>query len=190
MIAESMFVVFIYGPAAAGKHTIGSIVAAETGLPLFHNHLTLATSLFDFGTSGFRNLRAEVWRAAFREAAKAQRSFVFTFHPEATVESGLIDELSAIVEDEDGSVLFVELECTHATVLRRLTLESRRRFGKLTDPVLYEEIRSQGGFEFAGMPTPDLRLDTESVEPREAARSIVTVLAERGWNAPVAGDVR
>jgi len=184
MIPEPpLVVVFIHGPAAAGKFTIGSIVAAATGLPLFHNHLAVdvALSLFAFGSFGFRNLRAEIWRAAFREAASEGRSFIFTFHPEATVEPALVDELAAIVAGPGGSMVFVELTCSHATVLDRLGMESRKRFGKLTDPVLYEKIRSEGGFDFPGLPESDIRIDTDSVAPADAAQMIVAVLEARGF---------
>ena len=173
-----MQVIFIYGPAAAGKHTIGSALSEQLGLPLFHNHLTvdLAKSLFDFGTAGFRNLRADVWRAAFREAAKEEVSFIFTFHPEATVESSLVSELSSTIEEAGGVVFYVKLECSHATILSRIPLKSRKQFGKLTDPDLYQQIHAEGGFEFEGMPKPDLRIDTESIGPLEAAKLITEAL--------------
>jgi hypothetical protein len=48
-------VVFICGPAASGKHTIGARLSRRLSLPLFHNHLTvdLAKMLFEFGTVGY-----------------------------------------------------------------------------------------------------------------------------------------
>jgi len=176
-----MFVAFIYGPAAAGKHTIGSILSAKTGLPLFHNHLTvdLAATLFEFGTPGFRRVRSEVWRCMFREAAAAGKSFIFTFNPEATVEPELIGELSSVVQHEGGSMFFVELQCSQEGVLQRLELESRKRFGKLTDPELYKTILADGGFDYPGMPEADLRLDTEAMSPEEAATVIAAALQER-----------
>src|SRR6185295_11727412 len=102
-----MQVIFIYGPAASGKHTIGSQLSRLTGLPLFHNHLAVdvALSLFDFGTQGFKNVRSAVWRAAFQEAARAGRSFIFTFHPEASVEPALISELVELIESAGGIVV-------------------------------------------------------------------------------------
>ena len=117
-----MQVIFIHGPAASGKHTIGSQLSRLTGLPLFHNHLAVdaATSLFNFGTQGFRNVRAAVWRSAFQEAAIAGRSFIFTFHPEATVDPGLITELVQSIESVGGKVLFVELSCPPEVILKRL----------------------------------------------------------------------
>lgn len=47
-----MRVVFIHGPAAAGKYTIANELSKISGIPLFHNHLTvdLAKTLHDFDT--------------------------------------------------------------------------------------------------------------------------------------------
>ena len=170
-----MRVLFIYGPAASGKHTIGTQVAALTGLPLFHNHLAVdaAKSLFAFGTAEFKNLRAAVWRAAFREAAAVRHSFVFTFHPEATVDPSLIEELVEVVQSGGGKVHFVELTCSTDTVLRRLAEPSRMKFEKLTDPVLYQELDRQGAFDFPPLPPPLLKIDTEVMAPNAAAQEIV-----------------
>ena len=57
-----MQVIFIHGPAASGKHTIGAELSRLTGLPLFHNHLAVDTalSLFAFGTPEFKNVRASI----------------------------------------------------------------------------------------------------------------------------------
>ncbi|MBI1381655.1 MAG: shikimate kinase [Planctomycetaceae bacterium] len=174
-----MRVIFLHGPAAAGKHTIGSLLSKRTGLPLFHNHLAvdLAKALFDFGTPGFARLRASVWRAAFSEAARANRSFVFTFHPEATVDPGLISELVELVSVVGGRVDFVELICPRETVLERLGNPSRLAFGKLTDPGLYVRFEAAGGFQFPPLPDPLLRIDTSQVDVDGAAQLIEEAMA-------------
>jgi len=173
-----MHVVFIHGPVASGKHTIGSRVAEALALPLFHNHLSVdaALALFEFGTPGFKRLRAAIWTAAFAEAAAAGRSFVFTFHPEASVDPGLIDALTQSVQAQGGRVLFVELQCSSAGVLQRLGEDSRKRFGKLTDPDLYRAIERDGGFEFPPLPTPIVQVDTEAHTPDAAAAAIVAAV--------------
>jgi len=173
-----MLVVFLYGPAAAGKYTIGSEVAQALDIPLFHNHLTvdLTSCLFEFGSEGFKKLRADIWRAAFRGCANERQSFVFTFHPEASVERSLIGELTEIIEQADGKLYFVELECSTTVILERLGMESRKQFGKLTDIDLYRAIDADGGFEYEGLPQPDMRIDTEFIEPLLAAKSIIGAL--------------
>lgn len=169
-----MIVVFIHGPAASGKHTIGTFLAKRTGLPLIHNHLAVDRALadFPFGSPGFVQLRAKLWRTAFEEATAARRSFIFTFHPEATVDPQLIQELRAIIENAGGKVHFVELACSRDAILARLGTKSRSAFGKLTDRKLYEDIENQGGFRFPPLPEPLLRIDTDNVTAEKAAVKI------------------
>lgn len=177
-----MIVVFIHGPAASGKYTIGKALSASMGWPLFHNHLAVdaALSLFEFGTEGFCDLRAEIWRAGFAEAARRQASFVFTFHPEATVDPALIDELVSIIEAVNGTVVFIELKCTDAVIRERLGNEGRARFGKLTDRALYEQIEQEGGFVFPSLPAPLLSIDTERIDAQNAASQIQRALEAVG----------
>jgi hypothetical protein len=176
-----MYVAFIHGPAAAGKHAIGTHLSAATGLPLFHNHLAVdaAKALFDFGTASFRNMRATIWRSAFTEAAAAGRSFIFTFHPEASVAPALIGDLVQIIESAGGRVFFVELICSRQTILERIANSSRAQFGKLTDPELYKKIEAQGGFEFPPLPAALMTIDTDRTSARDAARQIVEAIEAR-----------
>ncbi len=173
-----MVVVFLHGPVAAGKHTIGTRLSALTGLPLFHNHLAVdaALSLFPFGSEGFNALRAAIWRTAFAEAAAAGQSFIFTFHPEASVDPALVKELRNAVVTTGGEVFFVELTCPEDTVLARLGSDSRRQFRKLTDPDLYRQVQAAGGFAFPPLPRPLITIPTDQVEPEQAARAIAEAL--------------
>lgn len=175
-----MIVVFIHGPAASGKHTIGTFLAERTGLPLIHNHLAVDRALaeFPFGSPGFVQLRAKLWHTTFEEATAARRSFIFTFHPEATVDPQLIQELRAIVENGGGKVHFIELTCSRDTILARLGNKSRSAFGKLTERKLYEDIEWQGGFRFPPLPEPLLRINTEKLSPEQAAIGIANGLGK------------
>ncbi len=174
-----MQVIFIHGPAASGKHTIGSLLSRLTGLPLFHNHIAVdaALSLFEFGTEGFKNVRAAVWRAVFREAARSGRSFIFTFHPEASVDPGLVTELVGLIESAGARVLFIELLCTPETVLERIGNPSRSEFRKLTDPILYQRLEEQGAFAFPPLPTPFMRIDTIELAPEAAAKRLAEAIS-------------
>jgi len=169
-----MHVVFIHGPAASGKHTIGLYLSEMTGLPLFHNHLAVdaAKSLFAFGTSAFNKLRAAIWRAAFEEAAALNQSFIFTFHPEASVDPSLIEDLCESVHRHGGRVHFIELVCSRDSILQRLGESSRHKFGKLTDADLYRRIESAGAFDFPPLPEPLLVVNTDELESVTAAKRI------------------
>lgn len=170
-----MRVIFIFGPAASGKHTIGSLLSEELQLPLFHNHLTvdLATSLFEFGSEGFRNLRASIWMDSFRAAATTGQSFIFTFHPEKTVQPELINQLQEIVEDCGGDVQYIELLCSENEVENRLTNVSRAEFGKLRDLEFYRALRESGQFEYPFMPNAHLSINSEQMSASESVKLIV-----------------
>lgn len=171
-----MDVLFIHGPAASGKHTIGMLLATLIDMPLFHNHLVVdaVQALFDFGTEPFIQLREEMWLAAFSVAATASRSFIFTFNPEVTVDVSLISRLQERVQANGGRILFVELICSDAAVLERINEPSRAQFGKLLDGDVYLSSKAQGGFDFPTLPDPIVVVDTEALAPIESARLIAS----------------
>jgi hypothetical protein len=174
-----MYVAFLHGPLASGKHTIGLHLSGMTGLPLFHNHVAVdaALTLFPFGSNAFKRMRASVWLTAFCEAAESGQSFIFTFCPEATVEPTLVEQMTQAVVARGGKVVFIELTCSRAVVLERLCSESRTKFGKLTDPQLFAQIESQGGFEFPALPAPFMSVNTEHLSPEVSAQTIAHALS-------------
>lgn len=173
-------IVFIHGPAASGKHTIGSLVSDRLGLPLFHNHLTvdLVKALFEFGTEPFIKLRASIWRESFRVACDSRRSFVFTFNPENTVEPSLIKELASYVETAGGAIHYVELICSDTEIIKRIGHQSRRKFGKLTDASIYMKLKKAGGFDFPPFPTPLISVDTGVTAAEVSAAKIIAALTK------------
>jgi len=100
----NMTLVFIHGPAAAGKLTVGRALQELTGFRLFHNHLVVDTllSVFQFGTKPFVRLREAMWLSVFREAVTEDISLIFTFTPEATVDPGFIDRAASIVSGSEA----------------------------------------------------------------------------------------
>ncbi len=81
-----MRLVFLYGPPAAGKLTLGSELAAFTGYRLFHNHLTvnLAREIFDFGSEPFQRLVDQLRLRVFAAAAQSDLpGLIFTEEPES-----------------------------------------------------------------------------------------------------------
>lgn len=187
VISLHMDVLFIHGPAASGKHTIGTLLSTLLDLPLFHNHLVVdaVRALFDFGTEPFIQLREEMWLAAFTVAANASRSFIFTFNPEATVDASLIPRLQDRIQAGGGRILYVELTCSDEAVLERINNPGRAQFGKLLDGDVYLSSKAQGGFEFPALPEPIVVVDTETLAPIESARVIAQAYQAVG---PVAGD--
>jgi hypothetical protein len=174
-----MKLIFLHGLPGVGKLTVARELAAITGFKLFHNHLTvdLLTSVFDFGSDPFVELREKIWVEVFYQAAKARLSgLIFTFAPESTVRDSFIADARSAVEARGGEVLFVELTCSREELERRLTSQSRQEFGKLNSLELFRELNAAGAFSSSGIPSPRFSLDTTRLSPNEAAKLIVKEL--------------
>ena len=168
-----MLLVFIHGAPAVGKLTVARELATLTGFPLFHNHLTvdLVSSLFAFGTPAFVNLREQIWLATFAEAARNDRSLIFTFNPERTVRKKFIQDAIAAVESSGGRVVFAELTCSETELERRIEEPSRKEFGKLVSLDQYRSLKSAGAFEFPKLPS-EISIDVTNQAPAVTAKLI------------------
>jgi hypothetical protein len=173
-----MQLLFLYGPPASGKLTIGRLVAERTGLPLFHNHLVVdaVASVFPFGSQEFICLRERFWLDLIASAASAGRSLIFTFAPEPTVASDFPHRLSQAVTASGGEVFYVALEVEGAEQERRLVTEGRSEFGKLRSVELLRQLRPAMSVCMDEMPRPALRIDTGATTPSKAADIIISAM--------------
>ena len=178
--------VFIVGPPAVGKMTVGHELAARTGLRLFHNHHTidLVLRFFEFGTAPYSRLVNEFRRRIFEEVAASELpGLIFTYvwafdDPSDTV---VVEQYAEIFRRRGGSVLFAELEAAHEERLRRNETEfrlaekphmrdlvaSRRR---LADADASYQLNSGGMLD----ERPDyFRIDTTELTAADVAEQIV-----------------
>jgi hypothetical protein len=169
--------VFIHGPPAVGKLTVARELAAQTNLPLFHNHLVvdLLLTMFPFGSEPFVVLREQIWLSVFREAANSGISLIFTFAPERTVSAPFIQRVVDAVENAGGKVRFVALTCGEPELERRMTDASRAEFGKLQSVEQYRSLTRAGAFDTTALPA-DLTIDTGTTTPSRAAERITEFL--------------
>lgn len=174
-----MELLFIYGPAAVGKLTIGRELAKLTGFRLFHNHLTVdaVMAVFDFGSEPFINLREQIWLSVFKEAARNNVSLIFTFAPERTVRTSFIQETIDAVELAGGKVLFIELTCPLEELEQRMENPSRAEFCKLRSLEVFRKIRQEGLDIYPKLPNSGLTIDTSKMSPIEAAHKICEVFS-------------
>lgn len=170
-----MRLVFIHGPAAAGKYTVGRELAALTGFELYHNHLVVDEVLktHAFGTSSFVAERDRRWRDYFSAAAEqADHRMIFTFNPENSVPQAFIDWLFTELPARGVTLHSVGLTLSEAAIEARLATDQRKGFRKLTDLALYRQLRDSGVFATPVIPRTDLEIDTEKFTPAESAARI------------------
>ncbi len=169
-----MQLIFIYGPAAAGKLTVARELAKITGYPLFHNHLVVnaLTAVFPFGSDPFVQLRDEFWIRVFQEATLGSRNLLFTFTPEPSVPEDFVARTVRIFSDSGSAVHFVKLAISTGEQERRIESDDRRQNGKLCSLEMLRHIRATEAVREWDLPV-DLETDTESISPGESARAIV-----------------
>jgi cytidylate kinase len=174
-----MKLLFLYGPPGVGKLTVAKHLCDRLGLRLFHNHLVvdLLTSVFEFGSKPFVDLREQIWLSVFAEAARGGASLVFTFAPERTVTAGFVPATVETVKAHGGETLFVELTSSREELERRVEEPSRLAHGKLSSRQLMRQLEASGSFDYAMPIEPALRVDTTLLTAEEVAARIINGLA-------------
>jgi hypothetical protein len=176
--------VFLVGPPAVGKMTVGQALQEITGLRLFHNHLSIDAVLpiFPFGSEPFRRLVCEFRVRVFEEVAESELpglifTYVWAFDDPRDLQ--FVEKMKHIFESRGARAVFVELWADLETRLQRNATEPRRtekpskrnveesRARLLELEALYR-MNSNGDFPF-----PDhLRIDNTLLEPAEVAARI------------------
>lgn len=174
-----MKLIFIYGPPAAGKNTIGQELAHLTKYRFFHNHLVVdaVLSLFDFGTPSFVKMRAHLWDALLNEAVSSKvEGVIFTFNPENSVPKEYIPSLLQHLKQQGADILIVKVICPESVIESRLAEPSRLKYKKLSSLDLYRELRDRDVFNDSAMPIADLEIDSSILTPTENAKKIYAYL--------------
>lgn len=190
--APASTLVFIVGPPAVGKMTVGHELAKRTGLRLFHNHHTidLVLRFFPFGTPPFGRLVNEFRRRIFEEVADADLPgliFTYVWAFDQPGDHAEVARLAQIFASRGGRVLYVELEAAQEERLRRNETEFRlaekpsKRDVAVSRARLLEHdaaYRLNSAGEFEGR-ADYLRIDNTHLPPETVAGRIIDHFALR-----------
>ena len=127
-----MKLIFIVGPPAVGKMTVGQALKKITDLKLFFNHMSLelVNQFFDFGTPPFERLDKLIRFEIFKEVAKSDLSgliFTLVWAFDLKEDEDYVDDIIQIFQKENKNleVAIVELEANLEERLRRNKTENR-----------------------------------------------------------------
>jgi hypothetical protein len=181
-----MQLVMIFGPPAVGKMTVGFALERLTGMPLFHNHMTIEPLLryFPYGSPPFARLNNEFRTRIFEEVAASDLPgmiFTYVWAFDVPEDKEFLDRVTAIFASRGAEVCYVELSSPLEERLRRNETELRlsekpskrnlawsRRNVENTDRRY--KLNSDGDFPY---PDRHLFIDNTDLTPDEVARQIV-----------------
>lgn len=174
--------IVLIGPPAVGKMTVGQALQKLTGIPLFHNHISIEPVLpfFWFGTPSFSRLSEGFRSRMFREVAMhGERGMIFTLVMDFDRDGPYLNRICRIFMRRGARIIVVELQAPLAERLRRNRTANRlahkpskRSLGRSAANVRKLErlrLASPPGWR---PPGEFLKLDTPRLSARAAARRI------------------
>jgi hypothetical protein len=178
--------IFIFGPHAVGKMTVGQELAKRTDLRLFHNHMSIEPFLELF--KGMPKERAQisdkVRDAVFRLFATSdQEGLIFTYiwYFDDDNHAKEIERLVVMFNKYGTEVYFVELEANKEVRLKRNTTENRlthkaskRDIDFSVNLIETKESAHRLNSRMGEVKQKNyLRINNTSLEPNEVAEKII-----------------
>ena len=176
----------VVGPPAVGKATVSAVIAQRTGLRVYHTGQTIDLLLrfFPFGTPPFQRLVVEFRRRILEEIARSKLpgaifSFVRAFDQQRDDE--MVEEFASIFREQNGRVLYLELEAAQAVRLQRAqidhphTISIFSRDMELTPTIVLQmdaEHQLNSGARFDGWPDY-LKIDNTDLSAEEVADRVI-----------------
>lgn len=194
MTVSLPMVLFVIGPPAVGKMTVGAAIAERTGLRLFHNHqaIELALSYFPFGSAPFTRLVHGFRHSIFEEVARSDLPglvFTYVWAFDQPCDAQAVEGLADIFRTHGGRVHFLDLQADLEERLRRnesgfrlAQKPSKRDVTASRERLLAAEAKHQfsANDHFAG------RSDCLHIDNTALAPSVVAERAIVAFNLPLA----
>jgi hypothetical protein len=167
-----MKLLFIYGPPASGKLTIAEILSKNAGIPLFHNHLSrdIVKDIYKDKLHDHYKLVDKIRFDVFDYCSKNNTDLIFTYVYGGKEDDVNVKDFIQTIENNNGEVVFVELSADREDLIRRVNNESRKKYKKLTDPVVLAEVigDTNNSIPFVS----PLKINTSELDAHESASLI------------------
>lgn len=172
-----MKLIFLYGPPASGKLTVAEMLSERLGMPLFHNHLSrdLVKDIYGDKIGENYELVDRIRFDVLDYCSKNQTDLIFTYVYEGSDDDENVRQFVSIVEKNRGKVVFVELTANKEDLIDRVNNESRKKYKKLTDPMVMEKITQD--MNVYSIPfVNSLKINTSKMAPEESVAAIIASL--------------
>ena len=171
----SMNLIFLYGPPAVGKLTIGKALSEKIGLPLLDNHTLLnpIAKLFGWDHPERKRLGDSMRIELFAAAAKAGKSFITTFGGGGDSYDSFIQQVKKTVVENGGEVRFIHLTAPESVLFERVLQDSRTVHSKMTSvETLKKKLADYPDVTACALVGPHLEIDTSLCSVEEIVEKI------------------
>ena len=188
-----MHFIVLFGPPAVGKMTVGDEITQLTGIPVFHNHLSIEPVLrfFAFGEPAFRRVVDEFRRHLLAEVAQSELPgaiFTFVWALDEEDDARFVEDLCRPFAEAGAEIALVELKADLEQRLIRNRTEKRldakpskrnleRSEKNLLDLEQKYRMNSAGDIP---LPYRHLVIDNSALSAAEAAAQIISALGIPG----------
>ena len=176
-------VVIIYGPIAVGKLTTAKLLAKKLGFSLAHNHALndAVRDVFPRGEKEYSRVVEKLRFTFLREAVHVGASLVVThcyahnFVNEATGVSDpeYVQKQKRILTRAGARVCIVHLKADTKVLLERVTGESRKEWGKLTDVKIMKQCAKNRDWQNSAPVRNQLIIDNTHLSPKKVVDIII-----------------
>jgi len=177
-----MKLVILIGSGAVGKMTVGQELMKQTGLRLFHNHMTIEPVIEIFGGfhGGASNRIRQVIFEEFLKTDLPGMIFTYMWAFDQQADWDYISRLTELFQSNNAEVYYVELIAPQEVRLQRNQTENRLKHKAskrdvalseqrlLREDANYRLVSREGEIDFPNY----LRLDNTDLSPAEAAQKI------------------
>lgn len=176
---NNMKLIFLYGPPAVGKLTIGKELEKKLGYKLLYNHMiiNIVDNLFSFHNSSRRKLTREFGLRILEEAIENDLDLIITAGTAgSTTLFDYFTQLIKLVESKGGQVYMVHLTADAQSLLHRVEDEFRKQHGKNFGKKEMREMLEKYDNLFDKHPAKEhLTIDTSQFSPEQAAKQLLII---------------
>jgi AAA domain len=179
-----MKLLFLYGPPASGKLTVAELLSERTGIALFHNHLSrdLVKDIYGDTLRDNYDLVDRIRYDVLDYCSKNQTDLIFTYVYEGSDDDDNVRKFIRTIESNQGDVIFIELTADKEDLVDRVSNESRKKYKKLTDPVIMDEITRD--MSIYSIPfVESLKINTSKLSPSESVECIMNTYEIAYWSS-------
>jgi deoxyadenosine/deoxycytidine kinase len=184
LLNKKPVILFIYGPIAVGKLTVAEILSKKLGFKLLHNHHIndFVREIFTHGSPESSLMKEELRYYVLEMVAKSKINAVVThcYSDNFISATGLTDPkyvetLERKFNKYGVKFYAIHLRASDEELLKRVSMNSRRRFHKLVDKKIMKSYTTRSGNKH--QTSPKLKnnyvIDNTKIKTNKVAEMII-----------------